>query len=174
MELHTVRSQIQSRKPNNPAHYVTSQIKTTQEPVATTTMVTQQRVSHVEQPVQPAPAVIAPQPLPPPPTQPTTTVYIKEASNSYRSDDLVAAALYNLQRGYEPNGNEFGRPNECDIGNMNTVKRNFSAADAYMAAASYALNTNEDYNKQNVNRNYTNNQPQGNHPIAAGKQMTWL
>ncbi|XP_065205999.1 zinc finger protein 26-like isoform X1 [Planococcus citri] len=210
MELHAIRTQIQTRKPNNPAHYTTSQIKTSPattpsaaQPVASTTIaashqqqqpVPQQhppllpqpanRVSVVEQTVSSAPIMTA-QVQPVQHGNSGGAVYVKEVSPStsatYRNDDLVAAAMYNLQRtGYENNTNEFARPvvapAGCDINTMNGNKRNFTAADAYVTAASYALG-NEDFktNPGTVARPYNPpGQPPGNHSIATGKHMTWL
>ncbi|XKL64657.1 hypothetical protein PGB90_004743 [Kerria lacca] len=167
MELHAVRSQIQSRKLNNPTHYVVSDIKTSLE--TTTIVSTQHRVSHIEQ-VQTIPSPLLQTIQPVTNSEPN---FIKQVAPSYRNDDITAA-LYSLQRSYEPNSNEFVRTNDCDINAMNNVKQTFSAAEAYMAAANYALAPNEDYKPTVTTRSYNTSQSSGNQNLVTGKHMTWL
>lgn len=181
MELHTVRSQIQTRKPNIPTH-AASQIKTTT-PANQSVPGTEISSSHQQQQQVPNAPIITAQGHSVQHVTPTT-VYVKQMSPStstaYRNDGLVTGAVYNTQRGgYEANGNAFVRPDatpDCNINAMGPVKRDFSAADAYMAAANYALGTEDFKNSPNaVNRPYNpSNQPPGNHSIATGKHMTWL
>lgn len=162
MELHAVRSQIQSRKPNNPANYVTAQIKSDTNSSTTNTVAAVSVAMPLTQ-VSAAPVEAA---------QSTMSIvpnYVtKEMTTAYRSDDL-AVTLYSLQRGYEPNGSEFGRQVECEM----KMQRPFTAAEAYMAAANYALAPNDEYNKPNTVRTYNvNPTPTGN--MVTGKHLTWL
>ncbi len=166
MELHAAQSHVQSRKAKK-TRRAKSQIKENSVECGESV---QHGIGQLD------PTISSMDPLPPP-TQSTTvpmTIYIKDSDDvsAYRNDD-IASALYSLQRGYEPTPGEY-RPVECDMNAMTMVKRPLTAAEAYVAAADYALNPNEEYKTDDPSRMYTTNQPTTQPIPTSGKHMAWL